>query len=74
MDSNLDKAVCTMTILCETSVVCLGALRQLLLASPPFCCLKRLVINSTSDGNKLFQREKGHMGVDRVLKIPLRRN
>lgn len=56
-----------MTMLCETPVVRLGALGQLLLAS---CCLKRRVIKSTSDGNKLFRREKGHMGVDRVLEIP----
>lgn len=40
----------------------------------PLFCLKRLIFKSTSDGNKLFQREKGHMGVDRLLEIPLRRN
>lgn len=54
MNSNLDKVVAPQQYL----VAYLGVLRQLLLASPLFWCLKRLVINRTSDGNKLFQLER----------------
>lgn len=69
------KGVCTTTILCETSAACLGTARQLLLASLPLCVVSGAwSLKEPPTATSSCQREKGHMGVDRVSEIPLRRN